>query len=122
MSDNNQTKDLRFTESDNGVTRVIISAFIDIYNSYYRATRIVDLDGILAGLVIHARALREIGEVDQTACDALEQMCKDLSAQMTNVGRSAATILQFMASKRGEEGGMEAVEEQWPDLVSEDEQ
>lgn len=118
----NQTTALQFTESDNGITRVVISAFIDTYNSYYRATRIVDLDAMLAGLVLHARALREIGEVDETVCDALEQMCKDLSAQITNVGRSAATILQFMASKRGEEGGMEAVEEQWPDLVSEDEQ
>jgi hypothetical protein len=121
MSDKN-TNHLKFAESDTPVQRTVISTFMDVYNAYYRATRGVDVDRLLAEIVLTSRALREIGEVDESICEALEQACRELSEKMTHVGRMTATVIQHMHNKRNGGEGMESVKDAWPDMITENEQ
>lgn len=118
---NNQSSHLKFLESDNALTRAIIGTYIDIYNLYYQVTRGNDMDRMLAEIVLRTLALAEIGEVDETVCEAVESACRELSEDLTKVGRSVATIIQHMNNRRNGGEGMDAVAEQWPDVVNENE-
>lgn len=117
----NQTSHLKFLESDTPLIRSVIGTYIDIYNLYYQVTRGNDMDRMLAEIVLRTRALNQIGEVDESVCEAVELACHELSEDLTKVGRSVATIIQHMNNRRNGGEGMDVVTEQWPDVVNENE-
>lgn len=118
MSDEQPTGRLKFTETDTALHRALISAFMQSYNQFHALTRQSGMEMILSDLVLRARALREIGEVDETYCEAFEAMVRDLDEKMTQVGRAAAATLDFMVKRRGGEG--QSLDE-WPTEISDEE-
>lgn len=124
MSDETQqspkppTGRLTFTDADGPVHRTVMLAFLQSYNSYRHITCDSGLEIVLADLTMRARALRQIGEVDDTYVEQFENMVRAFDEAMTNVGRMAAATLDFMAQKRG--GTSDALEE-WPSNISDEE-
>lgn len=116
MNNETQSKSLTFSESDAPVIRTVISAFMQSYNQYFSITKSSGFEMVLADMVMRARALREIGEIDDTALDLFVGMVRTLDEAMTRTGRMAAAYLDFMVQKRG--GETENISE-WPDEVSE---
>lgn len=127
MSEENEnpeptTGHLNFTEADTPLIKTVIGTFIDSFNAYCNLVQHADLHSVLANLLLKARALQQIGEVDESYVLKMEEMVRSLSNDLNQLGRWCAFSLQSMNTRRGGQVSTESVENEWPDVVEGGEQ